>query len=186
MNRLSTSVSLLFMGFLACVWTPVAAQADTLDVFAVTADITGTAQLSGLPGSVLDVFVEILNPSPTQTVYLNADSYNTDSLFLTVDDSPYTSLPMYLAPNGNTGAHTPVELFKVDVDPSALPGTYTGNVFSILGGTSGSTTCGASATCDLNDLAFTVTVVTPEPSSITLTVVPGFVLLLIGLRRRTA
>jgi hypothetical protein len=195
MNRLLTPTSsllMLFTVFLVCLAAPAAARAETIDVFATTADITGTAQLSGTPGSVLDVFVEILNPSPTQTAYLNADSFTTDSAYLTVDDSPFTSptseVPLSLGPDANTGISTPVELFAVDVAADAPSGTYSGNVFSILGGTSGSATCGPSATCDLNNLDFTVTVatVTPEPSSIMLSVVAGLVLLIGGLRRRTA
>jgi len=136
-------------------------QADMLDVSLVNSDLTGS------PGSTVEFFGTISNPSTTDTVYLNGDSWTTGSPFLTLDDTPFfTNAPFFLNPSGNTGP-SPLELFDVIIDPSATPGSYNGNLFSILGGPDGGTFTDFG---DLVDVPFSVTVqspttTTPEPDT---------------------
>lgn len=146
----------------AVVWavTP-AIQADSLTVNLVQSDLTGA------PGTTVDFFATILNPSFTDTVYLNGDSSSTSSFLLTLDDTPFfINAPLFLTPGESSG---PFELFDIIFDPSTPSATYSGNVFSILGGPDGGT---FSDFTDLADVPFSVTVATPtattpEPREIT-------------------
>jgi hypothetical protein len=106
----------------------------------------------------------ILNPSATDTIYLNGDSATTASTLLTVDDSPfYLNAPLSLAPGESSG---PLELFDVDLSSTTPAGTYSSNTFSILGGPDGGTLMDFA---DLADATFSITVSpassVPEPDS---------------------
>jgi PEP-CTERM motif-containing protein len=111
----------------------------------------------------------ILNPSATNTVYLNGDASATSSTLLTVDDSPFfLDAPLSLAPGESSG---PFELFDVTLSSAAPVGTYSLNAFSILGGADGGTFSDFS---DIADATFSVTVSpsvisVPEPDSLILT-----------------
>ena len=129
-------------------------QADSLDVQLVQSDLTGA------PGTTVEFFATITNPSTTDTIYLNGDSSSTSTPLLTVDDAPFFSnAPLFLIPGASSG---PFELFDVIIDPSTPANTYTGNVFSILGGADGGA---GTAFDDLADASFAVTVQTPEPTT---------------------
>jgi hypothetical protein len=110
----------------------------------------------------------ILNPSTTQTVYLNGDNSATSSSFLAVNDSPFfANAPFSLAPGQSSG---PLELFEVDLAPDTSLGAYTLNTFSILGGADGGT---LSDFADIADAGFSVTVTSamasvPEPGPLLL------------------
>jgi hypothetical protein len=107
----------------------------------------------------------ITNPS-ADTVYLNADSSETSSLLLTVDDTPFlTGAPLFLDSGDNSGD---IPLFNVFVDPSTTPGIYTG-LFSIQGGPDGGTSTDFT---DLVDIPFTIDLTpatsAPEPGTLLL------------------
>jgi hypothetical protein len=110
----------------------------------------------------------VLNPSTTDTIYLNGDTSTTSSTFLTVDDSPFfANAPLSLAPGQSSG---PFELFELDLAADTPVGTYTPNTFSILGGADGGT---FSDFADMADAQFSVTVdpataAVPEPGTIAL------------------
>ncbi len=111
----------------------------------------------------------ILNPSATDTIYLNGDASSTSSPLLTVDDSPFfLDAPLSLAPGESSG---PLELFDVTLSSAAPVGTYSLNAFSIIGGADGGTFADFS---DIADATFSVTVKprvisVPEPDALLLT-----------------
>jgi len=113
---------------------------------------------SGAP-SVFAFDATVTNTS-SQTVYLNADSFNVDAP-LSVDDSPFNSYPFFLTPAGSgaSDSYTGV-LFNVDVPPATPIGLYSG-AFEIIGG-------GPSDTTDVAGSAVFNVLVTPEPSSLIL------------------
>jgi hypothetical protein len=110
----------------------------------------------------------ILNPSATQTIYLNGDGSATSSSLLTVDDSPFfANAPLSLAPGQSSG---PFELFDLDLAADTPSGAYTLNTFSILGGYDGGTLSDFS---DIANASFSVTVTSgsasvPEPGTLLL------------------
>ena len=107
----------------------------------------------------------ITNPSATDTVYLNGDSYTSSSSYLTIDDSYFfNNAPFSLAPGASSGQF---EIFAVDLLPNTPVGDYPLNSFTILGGPDGG------MFSDFNSLAsvnFEVDVqapvsTTPEPAT---------------------
>jgi hypothetical protein len=134
------------------------ARADSVGITLMQTSQTATA------GSTVTFDATLTNLSSTDMIFLNGDSSTTSSLLLTVDDTPFlTNFPLSLAPNQSSG---PFALFNVLIDPTALPGTYDFNSFSILGGLDGSTfkTLG---TAQFSVTATTPTAV-PEPSALVL------------------
>jgi hypothetical protein len=148
----------------AAVWSfaPMA-RADVVD-----AALTESVE-TGNPGQTVAFYATVTNPSSTDTVYLNGDSFSTSTPLLTLDDGPfYANAPLFLAPGGSSG---PFEMFDVGIDPSMAPGTYSGNFFSILGGRDDATFN------DLVDVPFSVkvegaTAATPEPATSWFLVIP--------------
>jgi len=102
------------------------------------------------------------------TVFLNGDSSTTASGFLSINDTAFfNNVPLSLDPSFGVG---PVDLFSVLIDPSTPFGTYSLNLFNIVGGPDAVTQ---------NLLAtqtFTVNVV-PEPASALLMMAAGLCLL---------
>jgi PEP-CTERM motif len=118
--------------------------------------------LAGAAGTSV-TFLATLTNLTGSTIFLNGDSSATSTAGLTVDDNPFlTNAPLSLAAGATSG---PLALFNVLIAPGTLPGTYTSNRFSILGGSGGSdfTLIGSAN--------FTVTTVAPVPE-------PGTLLLL--------
>ena len=107
-----------------------------------------------MQGTTLVAFdATVLNPSTTDTIYLNGDASTTPSPYLSVNDAPFfANAPLLLGPGASTG---PFELFEVDLGASAPVGTYAKNTFSILGGADGGTFADFS---DISDAQFSVTV----------------------------
>ncbi len=135
------------------------ARSQSLDVTLVDPSITVTQGTT-----VVDFYATISNPGPSNAdpIYLNGDSATTSSLFLTVDDSSFfNNAPISLAPGQNSGP-TAFELFAVDLFPTTGVGTYSGNVFSILGGADGGA---GTAFGDLADVKFSVSVVSATPTA---------------------
>lgn len=103
------------------------ARADSIDF-----SLTSPTQ-SVVVGSGPLAFSAALTNTGSSDVFLNADNFSADA-GLTIDDSAFFSLPLFLSPAGQSGDTTgTVTLFSVTLDPNLLPGTYTGT-FSILGG----------------------------------------------------
>jgi hypothetical protein len=126
MNRKYLILSMIVAGAAASLASR--AHAQYLDVTLNNNDPTVTQGTT-----VVGFSATVLNPSATQTFYLNGDSNTTSSPFLTVDDSPYyaPSSLASLAP----GQSEQILLFNVDLSPSTTAGTYAGNDFQILGDT---------------------------------------------------
>jgi hypothetical protein len=134
------------------------ARGDSVGITPTQVSQTATA------GSTVTFDATLTNLSSTDTIFLNGDSSTTSSLFLSVNDTPFlTNFPLLLNPSGSSG---PFALFKVLIDPTALPGTYDFNSFSILGGLD------SSASNTLGTAQFSVTVMrpttVPEPSALVL------------------
>jgi len=125
-----------------------ATRAQTLDVTLTDPNQTVTS------GTTVVAFdATIFNPSVTQTIYLNADSFSTSTLGLNVNDAPFwANAPIDLAPGQSSGT---IELFDVDLAPGIAAGNYASNDFSILGGADGGA---LSAFVDLADANFSVSV----------------------------
>ena len=117
---------------------------------------------TGAAGTTLDFFGTITNTSAT-TVFLNSDNSNLTSPVLLIDDTPFFALSASLAPNASTGL---VELFDVTIAANAAAGSYTGNVFQIMGGDQQNVSVDLLAT---QQFAVNVTSASsPEPSTIVL------------------
>jgi len=154
-------IAVLSVAFLLLFAFAPMSRADSLDVTLTEANQTvvqGT--------TVVEFDASILNPSTTDTIYLNGDSSTTSSLLVSVDDSPFfANAPYYLTPGQSSGTFA---LFDVDLPADLTDGIYSG-VFSILGGPDGGT---GTDFDDLSDANFSVDVVnpvaTPEPSTLLL------------------
>jgi PEP-CTERM motif len=131
-------------------------RGDSLDV-----TLTQASQTVVQGTTVIEFDATISNPSTTDTIFLNADSWMTNSTLVSVDDTPFmTNAPLYLNPGDSSGTFA---LFDVDLPANLAGGSYTG-IFSILGGPDGGTFSDFSP---LSSSAFTVNVVaTPEPGTI--------------------
>ncbi len=169
------------LAVLAVAGAATAARADTLTLTLeqnVQSVLQGTASVA--------FYATISNPSATDTIYLNGDSFSTTSLYLTVDDTPYFSnAPLWLAPLASSG---PFELFAVDLAPGTPVGDYTLNDFSITGGPDGGS---FTDFYDLADANFAVDVTassSPVPEPATGALLGSGLLLLAGLaeKRRRA
>lgn len=117
----------------------------------------------GAPGSTLQFFGTLSNPSTTDTVFLNGDTATVPT-GLALDDSPFiNNAPLSLGPLGSGTDIYTGDFFDVSIDPAAQPGTYTGT-FEIQGGADSN----AQDTVAAQD--FTVSVLpqaVPEASSVT-------------------
>jgi PEP-CTERM motif-containing protein len=136
-----------------------------------------------LQGTTIVTFTgTILNPSSTDTVFLNADSSVTSSGLVSVDDSPFLLNPFLISLNPLQSSGS-VLLFNIDLPIDLTAGLYTG-AFSILGGPDGGAFSDFS---DLVDVNFAVNVAppvaTPEPGTILLF---AFGLAGLGLLRKRA
>jgi hypothetical protein len=150
----------LLLGLAAVALLAPLANADTVDLTLAAPDVT---VLQGT--TLVQYFGTIVNPSATDTVYLNSDSSGLSSSDLSLDDTPFALFgPTSLAPGASSGL---IELFDLDLPANLTPGTYTG-FFSLLGGAD----CGSfTAFDDIADADFSVTVNapvsnTPEPRSL--------------------
>lgn len=139
---------------------------------AIQADLVNST-LTGAPGDTLAFFVNISNPSPTDTIYLNGISSTAVSAFLSIDTTPFFSnAPLFLAAGDSSG---PFELFDVAIDPSTPAGPYVGNFVSLSGGADGGA---GTAFDDLADISFDVNVASadsaaPEPGTVMLLLAGG-------------
>ncbi|MGA2419082.1 MAG: PEP-CTERM sorting domain-containing protein [Candidatus Acidiferrum sp.] len=150
-------------------------RADTLDVA-----LSQSSQTVDQGTTIVTFDATILNPSATETIFLNADDSSTDSFSVSVDDTPFLlNAPLFLGPSAGSG---PFALFNVDLAANLALGMYTGS-FSILGGADGGS---GTDFFDLADANFSVDVtkpaVTPEPG--TLLLLSASLCLLIPRRRR--
>jgi hypothetical protein len=147
---------------LALVLAPTAVRAETIDF-----TLTQSSQ-TGSPGQTLMFEGALSNPN-SSTVFLNNDSFTIQPSFLSLDDSPFfANTPLSLAPNGSAGSSVgPVDLFNVDIGASATPGTYTLNVFNVLGGADGSAQ-DVLATAQFTVIVQNAVAPAPEPGSLPL------------------
>jgi hypothetical protein len=136
--------------------------APTVRADSLTVTLTEPSQTVVQGTTVVTFDATILNPSLTDTIFLNGDSSSTNSFLVSVDDTPFLlNAPISLGPGTSSG---PFALFNVDLPGNLAPGVYTG-IFSILGGPDG----GAGTDfLDLGAVDFTVdvtspVVTTPEP-----------------------
>ena len=90
-------------------------------------------------------------------VFLNGDSFNVTAPVTLNDSDFFTNFPVSLVP----GASFTGGLFVLTVPPNSPLGTFLGT-FTLLGGSN------SSATATLGTVNFSLTTVTPEPSSILL------------------
>lgn len=145
---------------IALAWTT-APRADSLDL-----TLTDPTQSVAQGTTTVEFDASVVNPSTTDTIYLNGDDLATTSPLVSIDDSPYAAWPLSLAPGDSFG---PAALFLVDLPADLAPGEYTGT-FTITGGADGGT---FSLFNDLADANFTVDVtgpstVAPEPGTLLL------------------
>jgi hypothetical protein len=131
------------------------ARADLLTVTFLDSELAGNAnETVSFTGTIT------APASNTDTVYLNADSLNLNSLFLALDDTPFfLNAPLFMAP---ASTYTGV-LFTVTINPAAPIGRYTG-FFTILGGDH----LDPSALTQLSTPAAFAVDVVPEPASLLL------------------
>ncbi len=132
-----------------------AAKADSLTITLDQANPTVSA------GGTLQFFGTITNDTDA-TLYLNGDDLNLDGLSLTTTDQFYNTVPISLAPDGQAGDSSgDIELFDVTVSDPLLDaaGAYSGT-YTLFGGADGG------AQGNLGSTSFSVTTVTPEPSSL--------------------
>lgn len=109
----------------------------------------------------------ILNPSSTDTIFLNSDSSVTSSGLVSVDDSPFLLNPSLISLNPLQSSGL-VSLFNIDLPTNLTAGLYTG-AFSILGGPDGGALSDFSDLVDVNfAVNVTAPVVTPEPGTLLL------------------
>jgi len=121
---------------------------------------------TGSPGDTLEFDGTITNLSSTDTVFFNAASSNSVSSDLTIDVTPYLlNAPLSLGP----GEMSPLfDIFDIKIDLAALPGSFPGNTFTVLGGAD------PNALDTLEDVEADVNVIAssvPEPSSTSLLLV---------------
>jgi PEP-CTERM motif len=164
------SLRSLFLLPLTIVAFLVAGTAANADPLSITLD--SPYQNVG-PGQTVTFTATITNLDPTDTMYLNGDSFNLDAP-LSLDDSGFwNNSPFSLDPSSSSGD---IELFTVSAPFDAV-GLYSGS-FEILGGDpSDFTDVVGSATFNVN--------VTPEPSSLLL-LGSGLMGLATTVRRRRA
>jgi len=136
--------------------------------------ILSQSTLTGVAGTTLTFDATLTNLS-TSTIFLNGDSYTTVSPSLTLSDNPFLSNAPFSMTAGATSG--PFAIFTVTIAPGTVPGAYSLNDFTILGGLTGT---------DFNPVGsanFTVDVVSAVPEPATLVLVASG-LLAIGLRAR--
>lgn len=168
----------LLLGLAAVVLLAPAMRADSL-----TVTVTDPSQTVTQGTEVVTFDATILNPSAIDTIWLNSDGSSTDSLLVSVDDSPFlANAPLFLDPGALSG---PFALFNVDLPGNLAPGVYTGT-FSILGGADGGA---GTAFANLSTVDFTVdvksaVVKSPEPGILSLLCI-GLALVAMRYRRDT-
>jgi hypothetical protein len=164
--KISKNLLLLSLAAVAFLLAGTAAKADQLSI-----TLDSPFQNTGTLGGTLTFTATVTNTDPTNTIYLNSDSFNLD--VLTVDDSGFwTNSPLSLGPLDSSADF---ELFTVDVPFGAPVGLYAGT-FEILGGDP------SDVTNVIGSVNFNVNVV-PEPSSLSLAGI-GIVGLIGTLRRK--
>ena len=151
------------LAFLCGFWTP-AARADGLTI--TLPSITGSA------GDSITVFDELANGS-SNPLYFSTDTPTINNAAISGFGDLSFNAAFGLGPafiDGNSTL-TGVDLFTILIAPDAAPGVYTGNIYTIKGGTDPSCVNG---TCDtqLGRVAFDVTVRGPvgvrEPGTLAL------------------
>ena len=148
MKNIKKSIALC-LTFAGVLFAGAAAKADSISF-----TIAPGAQVVEV-GDQVGFTATITNMDPTDTVYLNGDSWTSGPLV--VDDSPFfNNFPWYLTP----GQSVTAELFTVSVPGTTPYGIYAGS-FILLGGDS------MSSMDDLASANFNVSAV-PEPSSVAL------------------
>jgi len=132
---------------------PAAAYADS-----VTFTLTNPNQNVSYLGGTVTFAATVSAPAGNgAAVFLNGDSFNVTAP-VTLDDSDFVNnFPLSLAP----GASFTGNLFVLTLPPNSLVESYLGS-FTLLGGADGN----ASAT--LGTANFSLTSITPEPSSLLL------------------
>lgn len=131
-----------------------ATYADTIK-FTLT-NPNGNVPLTG--GSLTYEATVFAPASNGAAVFLNGDSFNVTAP-VTLDDSGFSNFPLSLAP----GTSYTGELFSLTASPGTPLGVYLGT-FTLLGG------AGDIANDALGTVNFSLTLATPEPSSIVLLV----------------
>lgn len=145
MNKSNFLVAILALAGGFCLSPAASAQLDVT--------LTSESQYLTQGTTLVEFDGTILNPSSTNTIYLNGDNSTTTSPYFTISDTPFlTDAPLFLTPDQSSGL---IPLFDVSLDSNTPIGTYSLNTFSILGGLDGVTFS------DLADVNFSVTVTNP-------------------------
>ncbi|MFZ0087404.1 MAG: PEP-CTERM sorting domain-containing protein [Candidatus Acidiferrales bacterium] len=157
MNRKLTMNLLLGLATVALLAPAV--RADSL-----TVTLTEASQTVVQGTTVVTFDATILNPSVTDTIFLNSDG-SSASFPLTLDDTPFLlNAPLSLDPGASSG---PFGLFDIDLPLDVAPGSYSGT-FQIIGGVSATDFSDVLANVDFTvDVKSAVTGV-PEPGTILL------------------
>jgi hypothetical protein len=125
---------------------------------------------TGMPGQTLQFFGTLTNTT-ADPVFLNSDDLNPTGLSITSTDLFFANVPLSLAPAGQAGDSSgDIELFDLTLTASLrdATGTYPGT-YTLLGGADGN------AQDIVGSAGFSVTTVTPEPSTIYLLLTVLFV-----------
>jgi len=131
-----------------------AAKADSLPL-SVTLD---SAYQTGTAGETLTFYATVVDSSATDTINLNADTFNVDAPLQLDDEWFWDYSPYSLSPLASSGDF---EMFSVYIPTGTAVGVYTGS-FQIVGSPDQDPTSG-----DVGSVTFNVEV-TPEPSSLVL------------------
>jgi hypothetical protein len=151
MMKLTTRLAVVAMVVMG-LW-PAAVYADT-----VTFTLTNASQsVYYLGGGSVTYDATVSAPSTNSAaVYLNGESHNFSGPG-NLDDSDFNNFPLSLTPNTSfTG-----DLFVLTIPANSRGGTYLGS-FTLQGGAD------SAATNTLGTVNFSLTVTTPEPSSVVL------------------
>ncbi len=143
----------------ALAFTVLPAAAQDLGIVLQQSTLTGAA------GTTLYVDATLTNLS-SSPIFLNGDSFTTVSPLLTVSDNPFlTNAPLSLAAGASSGS---LLIFTVTIAPSLVPGVYSLNDFTIIGGLSGTDFSVLGSTNFTVDVVSGGASVVPEPASLVL------------------
>ncbi len=146
-------IKLAVAALLAIGLSSAAAYADTVTLTLTNAN----GRVSYLGGNLTYGATVSAPAGNSAAVFLNGDSFNVTAPVTLNDSDFFSNFPLSLSPGANfTG-----NLFVLTVPPNSPAGNFVGT-FTMLGGANGN------ASSTLGTVNFSMTVYTPEPSSIVL------------------
>jgi len=149
----------LLLGVAAVALLAPALRADSL-----TVTLTEASQTVVQGTTVVTFDATIVNPSLTDTIFLNSDGSSV-SFPLTLDDTPFLlDAPLSLGPGTSSG---PFAIFDIDLPPDTAPGMYSGD-FQIIGGLTDTDFSDVLAQVDFTVDVTSAVATTPEPGTLLL------------------